>query len=118
MNKIIFIYLFVMKIKYILLNILFIGLFIQLINLLEVAKIVEEKDSNIDLIFYLSLLKIPTLIIEIIPFVIVISTAFLYRNLIKNNEMISMRNIGYSIIDIYKPIALAIFLVGLIILFF
>ena len=79
-----------MKITYILLNILFIGLFVQLINLLEVAKIVEQKDSNIDLIFYLSLLKIPTLIIEIIPFVIVISTAFFYRNLIKNNEMISI----------------------------
>ena len=42
--------------------------------------------------------------LEIIPFVIIISTAFFYRNLISNNELISMRNIGYSIIDIYKPI--------------
>ena len=105
-----------MKTKYILLNIFFIGLFVLLINLLEIAKIIEEKNSSIISIIYLSLLKIPTIIIDIIPFVIVISTAFVYRNLINNNEIISMRNIGFSLIDIYKPIATAIFIIGVIIL--
>jgi len=118
MNNKIFIYLFSMKIKYILINILFIGLFIQLINLLEITKIVEKENSNLLSIFYLSLLKLPSIIIDIIPFVIVISTAFIYRSLIKNNELISMRNIGYSILDIYKPIALAIFMIGIIIILF
>ena len=105
-----------MKTKYILLNIFIIGLFVLLINLLEISKIIEEKNSNIFSIIYLSLLKIPTIIIDIIPFVIVISTAFLYRNLINNNEMISMRNIGFSLIDIYKPVALSIFVTGLVVL--
>ena len=41
-NKI-FIYLFIMKIKYISLNILFVGLFTILINLLEIARILEKK---------------------------------------------------------------------------
>ena len=105
-----------MKTKYILLNIFIIGLFVLIINLLEISKIIEEKNSNIFSIIYLSLLKIPTIIIDIIPFVIVISTAFLYRNLINNNEMISMRNIGFSLIDIYKPVALSIFVTGLVVL--
>ena len=105
-----------MKTKYILLNIFFIGLFVLLINLLEISRIIEEKNSSILSILYLSLLKIPTIIIDIIPFVIVISTAFVYRYLINNNEIISMRNIGFSLIDIYKPIATAIFITGLLIL--
>ena len=105
-----------MKTKYILLNIFFIGLFVLLINLLEISRMIEEKYSSIFSIIYLSLLKIPTIIIEIIPFVIVISTAFIYRYLINNNEIISLRNIGFSLLDIYKPIAAAIFFTGLLIL--
>ena len=105
-----------MKTKYILLNIFCIGLFALLINLLEISKIIEEKNSSIFSILYLSLLKIPTIIIDIIPFVIVISTAFIYRYLINNNEIISLRNIGFSLLDIYKPIAAAIFFTGLFIL--
>ncbi len=106
-----------MKTKYILLNIFFIGLFVLLINLLEISRMIEEKNSSIFSIMYLSLLKIPTIIIDIIPFVIVISTAFIYRYLINNNEIISLRNIGFSLLDIYKPIAAAIFFTGLLILF-
>ena len=58
-----------MKSKFILLNLFFICLFVQLINLLEISRIIEEKNSNISSIIYLSLLKIPTVIIETIPFV-------------------------------------------------
>ena len=116
MNNKIFNYLFLMKIKYILLNILFLGIFVEIINLLEIAKIIENDNLNIFTIFYLSILKLPSIIIEIIPFVIVISTTFIYRYLINNNELISMRNIGHSIIDIYKPIALAILVIGIIVL--
>ena len=62
---------------------------------------------------YLSILKLPTSMQEIVPFAVIISTAFFYRNLVTNNELISMRNIGYSIIDIYKPVCFAIFLIGI-----
>ena len=103
------IYLFSTKIKYILSTLFFISLFIQIINILEVAKIIENNNSNIISILYLSLLKLPTTMLETIPFVVIISTAFFYRSLISNNELISMRNIGYSIIDIYKPVGFAIF---------
>jgi len=117
MNRIFF-YLFFMKIKYILINIFFVGIFVHLINLLEIVKIIEKKNSDFFSILYLSLLKLPSIVIEIIPFVIVISTAFLYKALISHNELISLRNIGYSILDIFKPIALAIFIIGLFIFLF
>ena len=48
----------------------------------------------------------------------IISVAFLIRNLINNNELVSMRNLGYSIFDIFIPISIAIFLMGLFFLFF
>ena len=110
------IYLFSSNLKYIFITLFFIALFIQIINLLEVAKIIEDNNSNIISILYLSILKLPTTILEVIPFVIIISTAFFYRNLISNNELISMRNIGYSIIDIYKPVGSAIFIIGVLFL--
>ena len=83
------IYLLTMKIKFILLTLFVIGLFVQIINLIEVSKILETENRNMFSIFYLSFLKLPTTIQEIMPFVIILSTAFYYRNLIRNNEFIS-----------------------------
>tara|TARA_B100001250_G_C19752890_1_gene768645 strand:+ start:332 stop:1414 length:1083 start_codon:yes stop_codon:yes gene_type:complete len=117
MNKKIYNYLFILKIKYIFINIFFIGLFVQLINLLEISRIVEDKNSDFLSIIYLSLLKIPSTISDTIPFVVVVSTAFLFRTLITNNELISLRNVGFSIIDVFKPIGLAIFFIGILIIF-
>ncbi|MDB4861409.1 LptF/LptG family permease, partial [Alphaproteobacteria bacterium] len=57
-----------------------------------------------------------SIINETSPFVIIISTTFLFRYLIKNNELISMRNIGFSIFDIFQPIGIGIFTYGLLIL--
>ena len=67
---------------------------------------------------YLSILKFPSILNEILPFVTIIGISFLFRNLINNNEFISMRNIGYSIFDIFIPIGLSVFLIGLIFLLF
>ena len=106
-------YLISMKIKFNLLTLFFLAIFIQLINLIEVSRILESSKFDVISILYLSLLKLPTTINQIIPFAIIISTAFFYRYLISNNELISIRNIGYSIIDIYKPVGFAIFLVGI-----
>ena len=104
--------------KYILTTLFFISLFIQVINILEVSRIVENQNLDFLKILHLSFLKLPNTMLEILPFGIVISTAFLYRYLITNNELISMRNIGFSIIDIFKPIGLAIFCLGTIFLLF
>ena len=64
------------------LTLFLLALFIQIINLIEVSQIVESSNMNMFTILYLSLLKLPSTINQIIPFVIIISTAFFYRYLI------------------------------------
>ena len=115
MNKI-YNYVFISTSKYILYNILIISILIIFINLLEISKLIAHQNENFRTFVYLIILKIPSIISQTIPFVIIISIAFLFRNLVTNNELISMRNVGLSILDIFKPIALSIFLFGVIIL--
>tara|TARA_Y100000741_G_scaffold269594_1_gene209776 strand:- start:165 stop:1235 length:1071 start_codon:yes stop_codon:yes gene_type:complete len=112
--KKVYYYLFFLTNKFIIINFLFISTIIIFINALEISRIIDKSDANF---FLLILLKIPSSISETIPFVIIISVAFLIRYLINNNELISMRNVGLSIIDVYKPIAFSIFLFGLLNLF-
>ena len=115
MNKI-NIYLFKLSFKYIFINLIIITLFVIFINIIEISRILEKDNQNLYFYIYLSFLKLPSIINQTIPFVIIVSTAFLFRNLINNNELVSIRNIGLSIFDVFKPISLSIFLTGLIIL--
>ena len=112
------IYLFYLTNKYLFINFLIISIFIIFINLLELSRVISEDNKNFLNFVYLSILKYPSILNEIIPFVTIISVTFLVRNLISNNEFVSMRNLGYSIFDIFKPISLAIFILGLFFLFF
>ena len=117
MKKINF-YLFTLASKYILINLVIIAILVLFLNLLEISRILEKENTTLGFFLLLSLLKLPTIISEIIPFVVILSIAFLFKNLITNNELISIRNMGFSILDIFKPIAIAIFLFGLFILLF
>jgi len=102
--------------KYIALNQLLILFLIIFLNLIELSRVIEKENQSLTNFFYLSILKIPSIINETSSFVVIISTAFMFRYLISNNELISMRNIGFSIFDIFKPLAVGIFLYGLFIL--
>ena len=117
MNKI-NIYLFSLTSRYLIINFVIFSIFIIFINLLELSRVVAEDNRNLITFLYLSILKYPSILSEIIPFVTIISVAFLVRNLINNNEMVSMRNLGYSIFDIFLPISISIFVMGLIFLLF
>ena len=117
MKKINF-YLFTLALKYILINLIIITILVLFLNLLEISRILEKENTTLGFFLLLSLLKLPTIISEIIPFVVILSIAFLFKNLITNNELISIRNMGFSILDIFKPIAIAIFIFGLFILLF
>ena len=110
------IYLLNTSIKYVLINQILILFLIIFINLIELSRVVEKENQNLLNYIYLSFLKIPSIVNETSPFVIIISTAFLFRYLIKNNELIAMRNIGFSIFDIFQPISIGVFLYGLLIL--
>ena len=110
-------YLFVLTNKYLIINFMIISIFIIFINLLELSRIISEDNKNIFNFIYLSLLKYPSILNEIIPFVTILSVTFLIRKLISNNEFVAMRNLGFSIFDIFIPISLAVFLIGLFFLF-
>jgi len=71
--------------------------------MLELLPKDPDDDKNIFNYIYFSFLKYPSILSEIIPFVTILSISFLVRNLISNNEFVSMRNLGYSIFDIFKP---------------
>ncbi len=111
-------YLFILSTKYILMNMLIICIFIIFLNFIELSRVLDITENNLINYFYLTLLKFPSILLEIIPFVTIIAISFLFRNLINNNELISMRNIGYSIFDIFLPIGLSVFLIGLFFLIF
>ena len=99
-------------------NFLIISILIIFINLLELSRVISDDDKNIFNYIYFSFLKYPSILSEIIPFVTILSISFLIRNLISNNEFVSMRNLGYSIFDIFKPVSIAVFIVGLFFLLF
>ena len=109
-------YLLKSSLRYILLNQSIILFLVIFLNLIELSRIIENQDKNFYSFLYLSILKIPSIINETSLFVIIISTAFLFRYLINNNELISMRNVGFSIFDIFQPITVSIFFYGFFIL--
>lgn len=109
-------YLLKISLKYILINQIIILFLIIFLNLIELTRIIDSENKNLFSFFYLSILKIPSVINDTSPFVIIISTAFLFKYLISNNELISMRNVGFSIFDIFLPITFSVFIYGLLIL--
>lgn len=111
MNKI-NLYIFNITNKYLLINLILILSLVTFVNLIEIARNLTDNNQNLLNYLLLILLKIPSIINQIFPFVTIISISFLFRYLINNNELTSMRNIGYSIFDIFLPVAISIFLFG------
>ena len=109
-------YIFQLSLKYIFLNLSFILILVLFLNILEISRLIENKNMNLNIFIILSFLKIPSIISDTSPFVITLAVSFLFRNLINNNEFIAIRNVGYSIFDIFKPIGLVILIFGLSIL--
>ena len=110
-------YIFKITNRYVVINLLIVLSLVSFINLIEIARNLTDENQKVLNYFLLSLYKVPTIINEILPFVIIISISFLFRYLINNNELTSMRNIGYSIFDIFLPVGIYIFLFGLFNLF-
>ena len=70
-------YLLNTSIKYVLINQILILFLIIFINLIELSRVIEKENQNLLNYVYLSFLKIPSIVNETSPFVIIISTAFL-----------------------------------------
>ena len=86
MNKI-NLYIFKITNKYLLVNLILILSLITFINLIEIARNLTDTNQNLLNYLFLTLLKTPSNINQIFPFVTIISISFLFRYLINNNEL-------------------------------
>ena len=63
-------YLFKLTLKYLFINTLIISVLIIFINILEISRIIDNTNNKLYSFFYLSILKLPTVINETIPFIV------------------------------------------------
>ena len=102
----IFFYLYKTKIIYICISLIILSLTVQIVDFIELTQEnINKINFSIKDIIFMSFLKMPFLINEILPFVIIISTSFYFKNLIDNNELVAMRNLGLSILNIIQLLA-------------
>ena len=114
----IFFYLYKTKIIYICISLIILSLTVQIVDFIELTQEnINKINFSIKDIIFMSFLKKPFLINEILPFVIIISTSFYFKNLIDNNELVAMRNLGLSILDIFYPVGMAVLTLGIFALF-
>ena len=92
---------------------------IILINLLDEFNFFKSK-KDLKFIYFLlfTVLKIPNVLVNLFPFVILFGGITFYLNIYNHNEVISLRVAGYSNIQIILIPALTSFVLGYLIVFF
>jgi lipopolysaccharide export system permease protein len=91
---------------------------ILLINLLDEFNFFKSK-KDLKFIFFIifTILKIPNVLINLFPFIILFGGIVFYLKIYNHNEVISLRVMGYSNIQIILIPALTSFVIGYIIIF-
>ena len=110
----IFLYLYKTKIIYIIISLIILTITVQIVDFIELTQAnINKSNFSFNDILKMSFLKMPFLINEILPFVVIISTSFYFKSLIDNNELVSIRNLGLSIFSIFYPVAFAVLTIGI-----
>jgi len=114
MNKIINQYLVVNYAKIVLNTILiFLALGITL-NLFEEIDFFKDLDQSFSLPFILSISFVPTLIIDLLPFIIFLASVYYFLHIKSNKDLLSIKVFGYSNLKITLVVAFfAFYLDGL-----
>ena len=91
---------------------------ILLINLLDEFNFFKSK-KDLKFIFFIifTLLKIPNVLVNLFPFIILFGGIVFYLKIYNHNEVISLRVMGYSNIQIILIPALTSFVIGYLIIF-
>ena len=99
------------------LKITFIFLVLGLImGLLEELNFFSEYDVNLFYPIYLVFLNVPSLIYEIFPFIFLLSSQFLFLNLLDSGELNTFKNNGLNNMRILRLVTLLSFVIGLFII--
>ena len=87
-----------------------------LLNLFEEIEFFKNVNQSISLPFILSLSYVPTLIIELLPFIIFLSSMFYFLSLKSTKDLLSIKVFGYSNIKIITILSIFSFIFGVFIL--
>ena len=118
MSKIINLYLMVNYFK-IVINAVLIFLALGIIlNLFEEIEFFKNLNESFALPFILSFSFVPTLIIELMPFIVFLSSMFYFVSIRSNKDLLSIKIFGYSNLKITLIITFFTFLMGWILLLF
>ena len=88
-----------------------------LLNLFEEIEFFKNLDLPITLPLLLTLSYIPTLIVELLPFIIFISSMFYFLQLKSSKDLLSIKVFGYSNIKIISILSIFGFIFGCFVLF-
>ena len=93
-------------------------LLVLLLNLFEEINFFKDINKNLYYPLLLNILNAPTILINIFPFIFLISTQFLIINLIEKNELIILKNFGIDNFKLIYIISAVSFVVSLFIIIF
>ena len=116
MNKIIFNYLLKNFLKTILVWVLIFYCFGVILNLFEEIEFFKNIDVSFLTPLMLTSIFIPSLIIQLLPFIIFISSMWFMIRIRNNRDLLTMKVYGYSNIKIFFILAATSFLLGWLIL--
>tara|TARA_B100000700_G_C14977332_1_gene824550 strand:- start:5 stop:1090 length:1086 start_codon:yes stop_codon:yes gene_type:complete len=90
---------------------------IFILNILEEVKFFSNKDQiGIGLPILLTILNLPSILFEIFPFIILITTQFFFIKFQNNGEILIFKNNGINNIKIISYLSLLVFIIGIIII--
>mgnify|MGYP006139531473 CR=1 FL=1 len=117
MNKIINQYLIINFLKVIMNAVLIFFSLGIVLNLLEEIEFFKNLDQSFTLPLILSLSFVPTLIIDLLPFIVFLSSMFYFLRLKSNKDLLSVKIFGYSNAKVVMIMAFFSFIFGFFVLF-
>ena len=93
-------------------------LLILVINLLEELNFFKNSNESLYYPLLLNILNAPSILVDIFPFIFLLSTQFLLINLIEKNELIILKNFGIDNLRLIGVISLVSFVASLFIIIF
>ena len=86
-----------------------------ILNIFEEISFFKNLEVNFMLPYFLTLLNAPITLFEIFPFIFLISAQFFFYEIIKNDEIILLKNNGLSNLKIIKNLFFSTFIMGVLI---
>jgi len=88
-----------------------------ILNLFEEIEFFKDLDEDIMLPFVLTLMYVPNLLIQLLPFIIFISAMWYLISIKSNTDLISLKIFGYSNLRVISILSITSLLFGIIVLF-